>query len=165
MRFVTQGEIAILSVERIREYCSLPKEAPAVTDLRPPESWPAIGQIAVRNLSVQYAPELPMVLKKLSFNCHAGEKVAVVGSTGSGKSTLSLALFRLIEPAEGSIVIDNIDVSKIGLQDLRSRMTIVTQDPVRICIVECQSRPPDDSMGVTFTDNPFRHSPRSLGSP
>ena len=70
-----------------------------------------------------------MILKNVSFEVNANEKVGIVGRTGAGKSSLTLALFRIIEPSDGNIVIDDIDVTKLGLYDLRSRLTIIPQDP------------------------------------
>ena len=79
---------------------------------------------------MRYSSDTPLVLKKLSFNIKAGEKIGVVGRTGAGKSTLSLAFFRILQFEEGTIFIDGVDISKIGLRDLRSRLTIIPQDPI-----------------------------------
>ncbi|KAJ3059615.1 hypothetical protein HK102_009904 [Quaeritorhiza haematococci] len=92
--------------------------------------WPTRGQITVRNLEIRYAPELPPVLKKISFEVREREKIGVVGRTGAGKSTLSLAFFRILPIPSGSIFIDGVDISAIGLRDLRSRLVIIPQDPV-----------------------------------
>jgi ABC-type multidrug transport system fused ATPase/permease subunit len=83
----------------------------------------------VKNLHIRYAPELPDVLHDLSFTIKKGERVGLVGATGCGKSTLASSFFRFVEASSGSISIDGIDISKIGLMDLRSRLTIVPQDP------------------------------------
>ncbi|PIL23137.1 ATP-binding cassette transporter [Ganoderma sinense ZZ0214-1] len=95
----------------------------------PQASWPENGEIKCEDLVIRYAPELPNVLHKLSFEVRPGEKVGVLGRTGSGKSTLALSFFRFVEPTEGRILIDGLDISKIGLTDLRSKLTIIPQDP------------------------------------
>ncbi|CEH12058.1 Multidrug resistance-associated protein/mitoxantrone resistance protein, ABC superfamily [Ceraceosorus bombacis] len=123
-------EQRLVAVERVVEWADLPKEAPAViNDFRPPSDWPAHGQVSVRNLGARYALDLPFVLKGLSFDIPAGTKLGVVGSTGSGKSTLASCFFRLIEASEGSILIDGLEIGRMGLKDLRSKLNIVPQDP------------------------------------
>lgn len=79
---------------------------------------------------VRYRPNTPLVIKGISLNIQGGEKVGVVGRTGSGKSTLIQVLFRLIEPSAGKIIIDGINISTVGLHDLRSRFGIIPQEPV-----------------------------------
>ena len=79
---------------------------------------------------VRYRPNTPLVLKGISLNIHGGEKIGVVGRTGSGKSTLVQVLFRLVEPSGGKIVIDGVDICTLGLHDLRSRFGIIPQEPV-----------------------------------
>ncbi|OCH93071.1 P-loop containing nucleoside triphosphate hydrolase protein [Obba rivulosa] len=130
VRVLAQLELDFNSVERIVEYLDVPQEAPAVIHQnRPPAWWPSShGEIQVENLVVRYAPGLPAVLRNLSFTIKPGEKIGVVGRTGSGKSTLALSFLRVVEPSEGRIVIDSIDISQIGLDDLRSRITIISQD-------------------------------------
>ncbi|KAH9944830.1 P-loop containing nucleoside triphosphate hydrolase protein [Amylocystis lapponica] len=127
---LAQLELDFNSVERIVEYLGVPQEAPPVIpDSRPPAYWPSgSGELVVEDLVVRYAPELPAVLHRLSFSVKPSEKIGVVGRTGSGKSTLALSLLRIVEPSEGRIIIDNVDIAKIGLDDLRTRITIVSQD-------------------------------------
>ena len=79
---------------------------------------------------VRYRPNTPLVLKGISLNIHGGEKIGVVGRTGSGKTTLVQVFFRLVEPSGGRIVIDGVDICTLGLHDLRSRFGIIPQEPV-----------------------------------
>lgn len=123
-------ENKIISIERIYQYSQIPSEAPLIIEgSRPPSSWPENGTIDLIDLKVRYGENLPMVLHGISCTFPGGRKIGIVGRTGSGKSTLIQALFRLIEPAEGRIFIDNIDICTIGLHDLRSRLSIIPQDP------------------------------------
>lgn len=112
------------------EYRDEREEAPAVEEPRPAAAWPAAGAISVERLSVRYRADLPPVLKGISFAVGAREKLGVVGRTGCGKSTLMLALFRIVEPCGGRVLIDGVDTARVGLRDLRSRLSLVPQDPV-----------------------------------
>lgn len=96
--------------------------------LSPPPSWPSSGAVSFQDLSVRYAPDLPEVLHKVSFDVEPGMRVGLVGSTGSGKSTLALSLFRAIEAHEGKIEIDGLDISTVKLNELRGRLNMVVQD-------------------------------------
>ncbi|WFD05253.1 hypothetical protein MVES1_000581 [Malassezia vespertilionis] len=119
--------VSMNSVERIREYIDIPSERKGGKE--PPAYWPtSTGSICVENLSVRYGPDTPMVLHNVSFTIRSGEKIGIVGRTGSGKSTLSLSFFRFLEAQNGSIVIDGIDISTIALESLRKRLTIIPQD-------------------------------------
>lgn len=123
-------ENKIISVERIHQYTRLPKEADAILeDSRPPHSWPTYGTVELENLQVRYGAHLPLVLHGITCKIPGGKKVGIVGRTGSGKSTLIQALFRMVEPAGGRILIDGLDITSIGLYDLRSRLSIIPQDP------------------------------------
>ncbi|KAF2404486.1 multidrug resistance-associated protein 1 [Trichodelitschia bisporula] len=129
VRQTVEVETNIVSVERILEYAALPSEAPEViSKKRPPISWPAQGAVAFHNYSTRYRPGLELVLKDINLSFKAREKIGVVGRTGAGKSSLTLALFRIIEPAEGHISIDDLNTSTIGLMDLRRRLAIIPQD-------------------------------------
>ncbi|CAG8739858.1 46446_t:CDS:10 [Gigaspora margarita] len=130
VRKYTSLEMSLNAVERISEFSEIPQEAPAIIEPRPPACWPHNGTITVQNLEVKYAPDLEPVLHRISFNVESQEKIGLVGRTGSGKSTISLALFRFVEPSYGKILIDEIDISSIGVEDLRSRITIIPQDPI-----------------------------------
>ncbi|KAJ1685309.1 hypothetical protein LUZ63_016699 [Rhynchospora breviuscula] len=124
-------ETSIISVERILQYTSIPSEPPLSTkkDLLLDHSWPIEGEIALENLQVRYAPQLPFVLRGLSCTFPGAMKTGIVGRTGSGKSTLIQALFRIVDPTIGRILIDNVDICTIGLHDLRSRLSIIPQEP------------------------------------
>uniref|UniRef100_A0A6V7QSI1 ABC transporter C family member 15 n=1 Tax=Ananas comosus var. bracteatus TaxID=296719 RepID=A0A6V7QSI1_ANACO len=123
-------ENKMISVERILQLSNIPSEAPLVIeDCRPAEQWPKYGTIELDNLHVQYSPSLPMVLKGISCTFPAEKKIGVVGRTGSGKSTLIQTLFRVVEPTEGRILIDGTDVTRLGLHDLRSKLSIIPQEP------------------------------------
>lgn len=131
VRQFTETEMEMNSVERIRHYSELPTEPQLeVTEENSPDNWPSKGDIVFDSVSVRYRPGLPEVLKKLSATIQGGEKVGICGRTGSGKSSLTLALFRIIECHEGTIKIDGKDISQIPLFTLRSRLSIVPQDPV-----------------------------------
>ncbi|KAF3431103.1 hypothetical protein FNV43_RR25833 [Rhamnella rubrinervis] len=123
-------ENKMISVERILQFTNVPSEAPLVIEkCRPKPEWPTEGRIELEDLLVQYNPDLPMVLKGITCTFPGGKKIGIVGRTGSGKSTLIQALFRVVEPSGGRILIDGVDISKMGLQDLRSRLGIIPQDP------------------------------------
>ncbi|XP_058779037.1 ABC transporter C family member 10-like [Vicia villosa] len=120
----------IISVERLNQYMHIQSEAEEIVkENRPPLNWPASGTIEINDLKIRYRHGGPLVLNGITCTFKAGHKIGIVGRTGSGKSTLIGALFRLVEPAEGKIVVDGIDISSIGLHDLRSRFGIIPQDP------------------------------------
>ncbi|KAJ7691594.1 P-loop containing nucleoside triphosphate hydrolase protein [Mycena rosella] len=122
-------EQSMVALERVKEYSELTREAPEFVEPRPPASWPSTGAIRCEDLVIRYAPELPPVLHSLTFDINPGEKVGILGRTGSGKSTLALSFFRFVEPTEGKILVDGLDISQVGLTDLRSKITIIPQDP------------------------------------
>ncbi|KAF8583290.1 P-loop containing nucleoside triphosphate hydrolase protein [Ramaria rubella] len=122
-------EQSLVAVERVKEFSELRREAPEFVEPRPDTSWPSKGECVVEDLCIRYAPELPDVLHNLTFTLHPGERVGVLGRTGCGKSTLALSFFRFVEAHQGRITIDGLDISKLGLTDLRSRLTIIPQDP------------------------------------
>ncbi|KAM0256050.1 hypothetical protein ACHAQJ_005249 [Trichoderma viride] len=123
----TQTELDMNATERIFEYQNLEIENQHGEDVR--ASWPEEGKIEVRKLEVGYAEGLSSVLKGLSFTAERNQRIGIVGRTGGGKSTLSLALFRFLQTRKGSITIDGVDISKIKLSDLRTRLAIIPQDP------------------------------------
>ncbi|CAH9110235.1 unnamed protein product, partial [Cuscuta europaea] len=120
----------IISVERLKQYMHVPSEAPEIIEkIRPPINWPTKGRVEIQNLQIRYGEGSPLVLQGISCTFEGKHKIGIVGRTGSGKTTLIGALFRLVEPTGGRIVVDGIDISKIGLHDLRSRFGIIPQDP------------------------------------
>ncbi|KAG0036336.1 hypothetical protein BGZ82_004362 [Podila clonocystis] len=158
IRTVNEVQSNLVSVERVQEYLEKPIEAPAVTGVPLPESWPKQGRIVFKNYSARYRKGMDLVIKDASFEVQPTEKVGIVGRTGAGKSSLTLALFRIIEAADsywaiasdpsmegkqvdfnmfhnmdngdgGSIEIDGVDISTLGLRDLRRHLAIIPQDP------------------------------------
>lgn len=120
----------IISVERLEQYMHISSEAPEIIESnRPAFTWPSVGKVEIHDLKVRYRPNAPMVLRGVSCIFEGGDKIGIVGRTGSGKTTLISALFRLIEPTEGKIIIDDINISTIGLHDLRSHFGVIPQDP------------------------------------
>lgn len=131
VRMTSDLETNIVAVERVKEYSETETEAPwNIEDKKPPEDWPSRGEVEFSNYSVRYRPGLDLVLKNLSMSVKGGEKVGIVGRTGAGKSSMTLCLFRILEAAEGIINIDGVNISEIGLHNLRSMLTIIPQDPV-----------------------------------
>lgn len=131
--FSTEFEAALVSAERLDEYRRLTPEAPWITDYKPDPDWPEGGSVSFQSYSTRYRECLDLALRNINLHVTPGEKVGVVGRTGAGKSTLTLSLFRIVEAAEGRIVIDGLDISTLGLHDLRSKLTIIPQDPVLFC--------------------------------
>jgi len=131
---VSELETNIVSVERVGEYLSdVEQEADwdsGDSETPLPDGWPTEGKVHFEGYSTRYRPGLDLVLDGVELDIHSAEKVGVVGRTGAGKSSLTLALFRIVEPASGKITIDGVDVARLGLHQLRQRLTIIPQDPV-----------------------------------
>ena len=126
-------EMDAVALERIVEYMDGPEEAKwelPLADCQLPKDWPDQGEIVFENYQARYREELDLVLNDMNMNINDGEKIGICGRTGAGKSSLTLALFRIIESAGGRITIDGIDISTLGLHALRSHLTIIPQDPV-----------------------------------
>lgn len=131
VRMTSDVETNIVAVERIKEYGETKQEAAwELQNSTLPRDWPEQGRVEFQDFQVRYREGLELVLKGISFTVEGGEKVGIVGRTGAGKSSLTLALFRIIESAGGKIIIDGQDISQLGLHALRSRLTIIPQDPV-----------------------------------
>ncbi|XP_055543163.1 multidrug resistance-associated protein 1-like [Wyeomyia smithii] len=129
VRMTAEVETNIVAVERLEEYTVLPREADwnkGTVD----KSWPDQGKVEFADYKIRYRDGLDLVIKGISLRVEGGEKIGIVGRTGAGKSSLTLGLFRIVEAAGGKIVIDGLDISQMGLHQLRSRLTIIPQDPV-----------------------------------
>ena len=132
VRQQTDLENHVTCVERIDEYTKVEQERKDHTT-NPEKSWPSKGEIEFSNYSTRYREGLDLVVKNIDFKVQPGEKVGIVGRTGAGKSSLTLALFRIIEKAKessGRITIDSVDISTVSLKTLREKLTIIPQDPV-----------------------------------
>ncbi|GMF24437.1 unnamed protein product [Phytophthora lilii] len=132
VRMISQLQTQMVSVERIQTYTEMPTEAAltSTASQKPSPEWPTAGAISFNRVDLRYRPGLPRVLRGLTFSVNAKEKVGIVGRTGAGKSSLIVGLMRLVELDAGSITIDGVDISKIGLHDLRANIAIIPQDPV-----------------------------------
>jgi ATP-binding cassette subfamily C (CFTR/MRP) protein 1 len=129
VRQLAEVENNMNSTERLHYYATaLEEEAPL--KLAPvPESWPAKGEIKFNHVEMRYRKGLPLVLKGFDLHVAAGERIGIVGRTGAGKSSIMSTLFRMTELSGGTITIDDVDIAKIGLSDLRNRLSIIPQDP------------------------------------
>ncbi|KAI9225781.1 MAG: P-loop containing nucleoside triphosphate hydrolase protein [Piptocephalis tieghemiana] len=142
VRMYGANEMNMNSVERLRELLeveeegttspttSTPSPSHASAPQRVEPGWPSKGEVEVKDLVLKYSDDGPSVLKGLSFSVSPGERVGIVGRTGAGKSSLAIAFFRFVEAHSGTITIDGVDIGKLGLRDLRSRLTIIPQDPI-----------------------------------
>jgi len=120
------------SAERVLEFSELPLEAPAeIPETKPPTDWPQRGAITFEDLTIRYSDDASSAAALIDINCKIKpqERIGIVGRTGAGKSTLVTALFRTTEPSHGTLTIDGLDISQIGLFDLRSRISIIPQTP------------------------------------
>uniref|UniRef100_A0A8C2TYB0 ABC-type glutathione-S-conjugate transporter n=1 Tax=Coturnix japonica TaxID=93934 RepID=A0A8C2TYB0_COTJA len=131
VRSWTEIENNIVSVERVSEYSRTPKEAPwTLNNKLQGQVWLTEGRIEFRNYSLRYRPNLELALKHINLTINGKEKIGITGRTGAGKSTLAAGLLRLVEAAEGAILIDGQDIAQLGLHDLRMKITVIPQDPV-----------------------------------
>uniref|UniRef100_A0A2C9KCN4 ABC transporter domain-containing protein n=1 Tax=Biomphalaria glabrata TaxID=6526 RepID=A0A2C9KCN4_BIOGL len=141
VRSMSDLETNVVSVERVKEYSHVVQEAPRSTNIHPPPEWPTRGEIIVNQYTTSYRQGLEPVLKRITCYIKPEEKIGIVGRTGAGKSSLTLALFRLLEPTEGEIIIDNINTSIIGLtlnmeQHLRLKLTTREPNSRFLCVFE-----------------------------
>ncbi|CAH0481730.1 unnamed protein product [Peronospora belbahrii] len=132
VRMISQLQTQMVSIERIQTYMEMPTEAilESAATQKPASEWPTAGAIRFYRVHLRYRPGLPRVLRGLTFSVNAKEKIGIVGRTGAGKSSLIVGLMRLVELDAGFITIDDVDISKIGLHDLRANIAIIPQDPV-----------------------------------
>ncbi|XP_042720016.1 multidrug resistance-associated protein 1 isoform X1 [Lagopus leucura] len=131
VRMTSDLETNIVAVERVKEYAEMEKEAEwSIEEAAPANTWPEEGKVEFRGFGLRYREDLDLVLKNINITINGGEKIGIVGRTGAGKSSLTLGLFRINEAAEGEIIIDGINIAKIGLHDLRFKITIIPQDPI-----------------------------------
>ncbi|KAI5103035.1 canalicular multispecific organic anion transporter 2 isoform X3, partial [Silurus meridionalis] len=158
VRMTSELESNIVAVERVKEYSETPPEAPWEVDKKPPSDWPPEGKVEFNNYSVRYREGLDLVLKNISLQVKGGEKIGIVGRTGAGKSSMTLCLFRLLEAAEGEITIDGVKIAEIGLHDLRSKLTIIPQEPVLFSGTLRMNLDPFDKYSDDELWNALKHS-------
>ncbi|ODM94820.1 Multidrug resistance-associated protein 1, partial [Orchesella cincta] len=133
VRVTSEMETNIVAVERLKEYSNVVQEADWETNdpfCKPEKDWPQAGKIIFDSYETKYRPGLDLVLRNVSCTINPGEKIGIVGRTGAGKSSLTLAIFRIVEADGGSISVDGHDISRLGLHDVRGRIAIIPQDPV-----------------------------------
>ncbi|KAI3366567.1 hypothetical protein L3Q82_000489 [Scortum barcoo] len=132
VRNLADLEVQMAAVKKVNSFLSTESEnyEGSMDSSQVPENWPQDGEIKIQDLCVRYDPMLKPVLKHVNAYIEPGQKVGICGRTGSGKSSLSLAFFNMVDIFEGKIVIDGIDICKLPLQTLRSRLSIILQDPV-----------------------------------
>lgn len=146
VRNYSDYETNVVSVERLLEYTRTPTEPEDEEEPSDP-NWPAKGEITFDKFNTKYRPELDLVLRNFSLHIDPAEKIGVVGRTGAGKSSITLALFRILEATEGRIVIDDVDISHINLRVLRSKLSIIPQDPILFTGTIRQNVDPTETYG------------------
>uniref|UniRef100_A0A0K0DB34 ABC transporter domain-containing protein n=1 Tax=Angiostrongylus cantonensis TaxID=6313 RepID=A0A0K0DB34_ANGCA len=149
VRMMALSETNIVSVERIKEYHDIEREGPLTSEYPLIDAWPYSGAIEFRNFSIRYGNSEKLAVKNMTFSIKGGEKVAIIGRTGSGKTTIARGLLRLVEKASGDVFIDGVNIADLGLHELRTRITIIPQDPVLF------------SSTLRFNVDPFNQFPDS----
>ncbi|VDM63338.1 unnamed protein product [Angiostrongylus costaricensis] len=149
VRMMALSETNIVSVERIKEYHDIEREGPFTSEYPLIDAWPYSGAIEFRNFSIRYGNSEKLAVKNMTFSIKGGEKVAIIGRTGSGKTTVARGLLRLVEKASGDVFIDGVNIADLGLRELRTRITIIPQDPVLF------------SSTLRFNVDPFNQFPDS----
>ncbi|QRW21004.1 ABC transporter transmembrane region [Rhizoctonia solani] len=149
VRILNEFEVQGNSLERIKSYIAIEQEAAPVPEKVPPAHWPSSGNIIVENLSARYSSNSPIVLHGLSFEVKSGERIGIVGRTGSGKSSLTLSLLRMI-PTEGNIYYDGIPTHALNLDALRTNITIIPQQPELMSGTVRQNLDPFDEYDDAF---------------
>lgn len=144
VRTYSDYETNVVSVERLLEYTRTPVEPEDEEEPSDP-NWPALGQVAFNDYSARYRPELELVVKNLNLKIQPSERIGLVGRTGAGKSSITLSLFRILEAANGCIVIDDVNISHINLKVLRSKLSIIPQEPILFTGTIRQNLDPTDS--------------------
>ncbi|KAI0758152.1 P-loop containing nucleoside triphosphate hydrolase protein [Fomes fomentarius] len=158
IRAFNDTEVCSNSLERVEQYLNIEHEPKPIPSGVPPAYWPASGSLRVEELSAQYSPDGPRVLRNINFEVKAGEHVGIVGRTGSGKSSLALALLRLI-PTEGHVYYDGIPTDSLNLDALRSSITIIPQIPELLSGTLRQNLDPFDE----FNDAEMHDALRAAG--
>ena len=150
----------MVALERCLAYTKIISEKPNALPVDETlENWPSKGKISFKDFSVKYRPDTEIVINHITLEIEPGEKIGIVGRTGSGKSTIALCLFRLLEPTTGTISIDDVDITTIGLDKLRKNITIIPQDPT---LMEGSLRFNIDPLGL-YTDKEIEDVMKDIG--
>ncbi|KIJ68829.1 hypothetical protein HYDPIDRAFT_25082 [Hydnomerulius pinastri MD-312] len=155
VRVMNNVKVNANSIERINSYMNIEQEPKSTEGGQPPAYWPASGEVVVENLSARYSSDGPKVLQNINFKIKSGERVGIVGRTGSGKSSLTLSLLRCI-PTEGTVYFDGVPTSGMNLEALRSNVTIIPQIPELISGTLRQNLDPFDQCDDATLNNALR---------